>query len=284
MDTITEKAYAKLNLSLDVLGKLDNGYHALRMVMHSASLCDTVRITLTDGPSRSRSNFTFLPPDARNIATRAAGVFFDAAGIKGRGADIVLEKRIPVGAGLGGGSSDAAAVLRGLNTLTGAGFSLPRLAELGEALGSDVPYCVYGGAALAAGRGELLEPLPPLPDCGIVICKPAFSIRTPDLFARIDGRTLRLRPDTEGLAAALRAGDVAGVARRMYNVFEDVLPARCGEIAVIKQKLLSAGALGAVMTGTGSAVIGLFRSRQEAEEAREKLRQDYSECFAAAPV
>ena len=147
-----------------------------------------------------------------------------------------------------------------------------------------MPFCVLGGTRLATGRGEILAPLPPLPDCGVVICKPEFSIRTPDLFARIDGRRSRIHPDTEGLVSALGEGDVSGVARRMYNVFEDVLPARCGEVAVIKQKLLSAGALGAVMSGTGSAVFGLFPDAAAAETARAALAADYRECFVAAPA
>lgn len=284
-NTIRVPACAKLNLSLDVLGRLDGGYHAMRMVMQSVGLCDDVTIELTRGGGVTlTSNFGFLPGDERNIAVKAAKAFFAASGMEDAGARIRLEKRIPVGAGLGGGSTDAAAVLRGLNALTGAGFSPKALAELGGRLGSDVPYCVLGGTCLATGRGEILEPLPPLPDCGVVICKPAFSIRTPDLFARIDGRGGRLRPDTDGLIAALGAGDLAGVARRMYNVFEDVLPPRCGEISVIKQKLLSADALGAVMSGTGSAVFGLFRTAAEAETARELLARDYPKCFACVPI
>ena len=244
-----------------------------------------MRLTLTDGGGISlRSNFGFLPADGRNIAVKAARAFFAAAGMEGRGLSIRLEKRIPVGAGLAGGSADAAAVLRGLNALTGAALPTETLMALAEGLGSDVPFCLRGGTCLATGRGEILAPLPPLPDCGIVICKPAFSIRTPDLFARIDGRKSRIRPDTDGLAAALCASDLAGAARRMYNVFEDVLPARCGEIAVIKQKLLSAGALGAVMTGTGSAVFGLFPDTDAAEHARAALARDYRECFAAVPT
>lgn len=285
METIEVKAYAKLNLSLDVLGRLEGGWHEMRTVMQSVSLCDTVCLALTEGGGISaRSNFSFLPGDGRNIAVKAARAFFAAAGMEGRGLTIRLEKRIPVGAGLAGGSADAAAVLRGLNALAGAPLSREALAELGAGLGSDVPFCLRGGTCLATGRGEKLEPLPPLADCGVVICKPAFSIRTPDLFARIDGRRSRIRPDTDGLVSALGALDVPGVARRMYNVFEDVLPARCGEIAVIKRKLLSAGALGAVMSGTGSAVFGLFRDADAAEAARAALARDYRECFAGVPA
>ena len=285
MNEIGEKAYAKLNLSLDVLGKLPGGYHEMKMVMQTASLRDDVRISLNgSGEITARTNFGFLPKDARNIAVKAAQAFLAAADITGQGVELYLKKRIPVGAGLGGGSADAAAVLRGLNGLTGAGFSPEALEQLGGTLGSDVPFCIAGGTRLATGRGEALSDLPPMPDCGFVICKPRFSIKTPELFARIDARRSRIHPDTEGLVSAIGAGDVTGIARRMYNVFEDVLPRRCGEVTVIKNRLLDAGALGAVMTGTGSAVFGIFADLAAAEQAAETLKASYRETFAAQPV
>ena len=282
-----EFAYAKLNLSLDVLGKLPGDYHAMRMVMQTVSLRDRVLLETggPDGTVTLRSNFGFLPTDGRNIAVKAAKAFYEAAGISNPpGLRIRLDKRIPVGAGMAGGSANAAAVLRGLNRLVGTGFSLREMEKLGETLGSDVPFCVAGGARLAEGRGEILSPLPCLPDCRIVICKPAFSIRTPDLFARIDARHSGIHPDTDGMIAALAAGDLEGTARRIYNVFEDVLPSRCSEVGVIKERLLSAGALGAAMTGTGSAVFGIFRDAAAAEQVREELGKRYRDCFLAAPV
>lgn len=285
MKEIEVRAFAKLNLSLDVLGQLPGGYHEMKMVMQTASLCDEIQIELTDdGAVAVRSNFAFLPTGGGNIAAKAAAVFFDAAGLNGVGARITLRKRIPVGAGLGGGSADAAAVLRGLNTLCGAGMDAPQLEALGAGIGSDVPFCVRGGTCLAVGRGERLLPAPEMPMCGIVICKPRFSIRTPELFARIDDRRSRIHPDTDGLLDAMAARDLEGVARRMYNVFEDVLPRRCSEIGVIKSALLDAGALGAVMSGTGSAVFGLFPDTEQAEAAAAALRGRWRECFAAQPV
>jgi len=284
MERVEELAYAKLNLSLDVLGAMDNGYHAMRMVMQSATLCDRVGVSLSGGEVRVHSNFGFLPRGEKNIAWQAAQVFFDYAGMSGQGAEITLQKRIPVGAGLGGGSADAAAVLRALNRLTGERFKARELEKLGERLGSDVPFCVSGGAALATGRGEILEPIAPLPECGIVICKPRFSIRTPELFRRIDDRRSRIHPDTDGLVEAMARGDLAGAARRMYNVFEDVLPAKCAEIGVIKHALLDAGALGGVMTGTGSAVVGVYETEQAAATAAAELGRSYQECFAARPA
>lgn len=285
MNSIEVRAYAKLNLSLDVLGRLPGGYHEMKMVMQTASLCDEIGITLNDsGEVTARTNFGFLPKDGRNIAVKAAKAFFAAAGMPEQGAEISLQKQIPVGAGLGGGSADAAAVLRGLNELTGAGFSAEALEALGEGLGSDVPFCVRGGTKLAVNRGEQLQSAPKMPDCGIVICKPHFSIRTPDLFARIDSRRSRIHPDTEGLLAAMTAGDLDGMARRMYNVFEDVLPRNCSEVGVIKHALLDAGALGAVMSGTGSAVFGVFPEAAAAEAAAAQLKKNYKECFSAVPV
>ena len=285
MKEIEVKAWAKLNLSLDVLGRLGNGYHEMKMVMQTCSLHDDVRIELTgeDGVT-VESNFGFLPRDGSNIAVKAASAFFDAAGMRGQGARITLRKRIPVGAGLGGGSADAAAVLRGLNTLCQTRLDAGTLETIGAALGSDVPFCVRGGTALAVGRGEKLLPAPEMPACGIVICKPRFSIRTPELFSMIDSRRSRIHPDTEGLLDAMAAGDVGNLARRMYNVFEEVLPRRCSDIGAIKRALLDAGALGAVMSGTGSAVFGLFPGLSEAEQAAAALRVRWRETFASEPM
>ena len=285
MRGIEVKAWAKLNLSLDVLGKLPNGYHEIRTVMQTASLCDEIRIDLNDsGEISIRTNFGFLPKDERNIAAKAAKAFFAAADMRGRGAELTLKKRIPVGAGLGGGSSDAAAVLRGLNELTGTGFSAEQLETLGGTLGSDVPFCIRGGTRLGEGTGDRLLPAPLVPACCFVICKPRFSVRTPELFAMIDSSRSRIHPDTEGLFAAMRAGDATGMARRMYNVFEEVLPRRCSEVGTIKHALLDAGALGAVMSGTGSAVFGVFPDRDSAAAAAQVLGKTYRECFPADPV
>jgi len=277
---ISEKACAKLNLSLDVLRKRGDGYHELAMVMESVELGDTVEIGLrSDGKITLDSNMSWLPRDGRNLAVEAARVFREALGRPELGADIRLEKRIPVGAGMAGGSSDAAAVLRGLNRLLDRPFDAPALRRLGLLVGSDVPYCVEGGSCLALGRGEELTALPPVPDCHVVIAKPSFSISTAELFGRVDSRSARTKPDTQGLVAALERGDLAGVAVRMFNVFEDVLPRHCGEIAVIRGKLLDAGALGAVMTGTGSAVFGLFEEEERARAAREALRPGCRDTF-----
>lgn len=280
MEQLTEKARAKLNLSLDVLGRRDDGYHELRMVMASVELADRVTVSLGGGGvTHAVSDLPWLPSDGQNLAVKAAKAFFAALDRPDPGVDIAICKRIPVGAGMGGGSADAAAVLRALNALTGAGLDAEALRRIALTVGSDVPYCVAGGMALAQGRGEELTPLPEMPPCQVVICKPVFSVSTGEVFHRLDGVNLKTRPDTAGLTEALRAGDLPGVARRMYNVFEEVLPRSAGEISAIRSALLDHGALGAVMTGTGSAVFGLFPPDGSAAEARDCLSASYRDCF-----
>ena len=280
------RAYAKLNLTLDVIARREDGYHDLRMVMQTVDLADTLTIAEEEQEGvRVSTNLRYLPGDERNLAAIAAKKFWESNACNGKGLAISLQKNIPVCAGMGGGSSDAAAVLRALNELYGMNLSVQRLAEIGEQVGSDVPYCVLGGTALAEGRGEQLTTLTPLPDCHIVICKPAFPISTPELFGCIDCRKIRCRPDTEGIITALQNGDLAGVARRLYNVFEDVLTDRRGaEIAEIKNELISCGALGAVMSGTGPTVFGLFDDSEKAKAAYQSLKSRYHDTFLTRPV
>ena len=273
------QAYAKLNLSLDILRRREDGYHDLQMVMQSISLADT--LTITPGAGRMDTNLSYLPADGRNLAQAAAAAFRAATGLDIQ-VDIAIQKHIPVCAGLAGGSSDAAAVLRALNEHTGAGLSPERLAKIGEAVGSDVPYCVLGGTALAEGRGEVLTPLSPLPPCHVAVCKPPFPISTPQLFARVDTKKITRRPDTQGLIAALGRGDLPDVARRMYNVFEDVLePRRRAQIDAIKAQLIDCGAS---MTGSGPTVFGLFLDESAAHRAVKALQEQYREVFLAQTV
>ena len=280
------QAFAKLNLTLDILGKREDGYHDLRMVMQSITLADTLTLEENQGEGlRVSANLRFLPTGEKNLAAAAALRFWEALGREPENLDIRIEKRIPVCAGMAGGSSDAAAVLRALNQRAGAPFSPKELARLGERVGSDVPYCVLGGTALAEGRGEVLTPLAPLPRCWVVACKPDFPISTPELFAQADRVKLRRRPDTAGLVAALEAGDLGGVARRMYNVFEDVLPARLyTRVAEIKNDLIQCGALGANMSGSGPTAFGLFDRLEAAQEARACLAQRYRDTFLCETV
>ena len=285
MKTVHEKAYAKLNISLDVGKRREDGFHEMTMVMQSISLADAVTVTLNDtGRVRARTSLPFIPGDERNLAVKAALCYLEAIGRQGQGAWIEIQKAVPVGAGMGGGSSDAAAVLRAMNALFDHALSTPELEKLSCAVGSDVAFCVAGGTALATGRGEKLEALPPLPDCAFVVCKPEFSISTPELFRKLDQMPLRRHPDTAGLVAAIREGQLGQVCRRMYNVFEDVDDRRMRTVADIKSRLLDAGALGAVMTGTGSAVFGVFAPGQAMESVCSSLRREYGFCESAVCV
>lgn len=286
MKELTIPAYAKINLTLDVLGKRPDGYHDLSMVMQSVSLADQVIIRETGEEGFTlKTDLGFLPGADKNIAGVAARAFARHTGVDLSGLEIELQKHIPVCAGTAGGSSDGAAVLRGLNRWFSCGLSLRHLAEIGEEVGSDVPYCVLGCTALAEGRGEKLTCLPALPDCHIVLCKPGFSVSTPELFRRIDELKLRFHPDTAGVLAALEEGDLAGVSRRMFNVFEEALPAqRRAVVEEIKSTLLSRGALGACMSGTGPTVFGIFDNAESARSVTDELKQSYAETFLTKKV
>ena len=277
-----EPAWAKLNLSLDVLGARSDGFHDLRMVMQSVDLHDDVTVTLDDtGVCRAETNRSYLPCGADNVAVRAAQVFLSRAGLT-CGVHIRLHKRIPVCAGLGGGSSDAAAVLRALERLTGAGFTRTQLEEMGAQVGSDVPYCVAGGTMLAEGRGEKLTVLKPAPRFFVAVCKPDFPISTPALFARVDGVTITDRPDTDAMLAAIEHGDADTLCANVRNVFEQALDGEQRErIETIKRDLLAYGAKTSAMTGSGSVVFGLFSDKAACRRACEALQGECVKTFCA---
>ncbi len=285
MNKIQEFAYAKLNLTLDVLQKRPDGYHEMEMVMQSVTLCDTLTLTPQPDKTTARTNLSFLPTGDKNLAVMAANHFYETLSIPQKHFDIYIEKRTPVCAGLAGGSSDGAAVLRGLNKLEGEPFSPLELAKIGEKFGSDVPYCVLGQTALARGRGEALTPLPPCPHCWVVLCKPPFPVSTPELFHRIDSIKITCRPDTQGMISALKSNDLNGVAHRLFNVFEEALPrSQRQTVDEIKSTLIQLGALGATMSGSGPTVFGLFSDENKAKSAYETLKQDYRETFLAETV
>jgi 4-diphosphocytidyl-2-C-methyl-D-erythritol kinase len=285
---MTEYAYAKLNLSLDVTGRRDDGYHNMLMVMQTISVSDRIDLELTPEPGIQAScNFHYVPTDGRNLAVRAAEVYLQAVSAAqpdAKGVTICMEKHIPVGAGMAGGSADAAAVLRGMNRLFGSPLNRQELEALAGQVGSDVAFCVAGGTQLAKGRGEVLEDLPPLPSCRIVVCKPGFSISTPELFRKLDSVSLRRHPDTAGMLAALDNADLREIGIRMYNVFEDVPDRRMRQVGEIKSVLLDHGALGAMMTGTGSAVFGIFSDAAAAERCAADLKKEHRFCRVAEPV
>lgn len=285
MKGYTQAAPAKLNLALDILGRRPDGYHEMRMVMQTVGLCDTVAL------AEARKGFTLsaqgieLPSGKKSLEQRAAEAFFQAACLPMPGLAVTLEKVTPAYAGLGGGSADVAALLRLLRERYAPDMPPGELEKIGSAVGSDMPFCVRGGTALAEGRGEVLTDLPPLPDCRFVICKPGFDLPTPRMFARLRFDRDRLRPDVDGMIQALEQGDLKGVAGRVGNVFEGVLEVEeRREIESIKETLLRHGALAAAMSGSGPAVFGIFAPDSGTAGALEELRSQYAQVFQAEPV
>ena len=275
---ITRNAYAKLNLTLDVLGRRADGYHDLQMVMHSVSLHDTLTLRLVPGGSWALRCVDAdgillpeVPQDGRNLVWRAAEQFFRRTGLPAPGVQMELVKRIPSQAGLGGGSADAAAMLHALNEHYNSPLPLQQLCALGAEVGSDVPFCVLGGTAVACGRGEVLTPVPGVAPLHVVIVKPEFGISTPELFASFDRWHDGAHPDDGALLDALRAGKPEQAGALLCNVLQPVAERQHPQLAQLRQALLDAGACGACMTGSGSAVFGLFRTEQEARAAVTRL-------------
>ena len=297
MQTTEEKAYAKINIGLDVLGRREDGYHTLKMVMQTIDLCDDVLLAWEEGGNgpeiRILCDTPGVPCDRRNLAYRAAEAFFlyclekEDRRFAGK-LEIRLVKRIPAAAGLAGGSSDAAAVLRGLDRMLETGLQTAELQRIALPLGADIPYCVSGGTALAEGIGEVLTPLPALPDCGIVLVKPPFDCSTAEIYGtlHVDSLGPSDHPDMDRVVQAVRNGELRDAAEHMGNILE--LPARKmhPEIERIKRTLLEKGAAGASMSGSGSAVFGIFEDRGAAERAFRELGEDGTEgeIFLTAPA
>ena len=294
MEILTEGAFAKLNLTLDVLERRSDGYHSLKMICQTISLHDDVAVNLGTGGKwavhcyREEEDGTLCtenyPQDADNLAWRAARLYYDRVGKDPDGLEIFISKRIPAQAGLAGGSADAAAVLRALNRRDGNPLSIPALCELGFFAGSDVPFCVMGGTALVEGRGELLTKLPDAPEIYYVVCMPDFSVSTPELFAEIDAKTIAVRPDQKAMMANLQRGELLGIGGCLCNVFEPLVMAKRFEINYIKSVLFTYGAYGAQMTGTGSAVFGIFDSFEYATVACTMLKDRFPRVFLAKNV
>ena len=285
MIPLRETAYGKLNLTLDILGKRPDGYHDLEMVMCSVSVADEVTLMLGTGqPWTVVCSADGIPDGPDNLCWKAARAYFDAAQRDPGGLRIEIRKTIPAQAGMAGGSSDAAAVLRALNRHYGC-FSEAQLRAVGLTVGSDVPYCLFGGTALAQGRGEMLTRLPALPENAcFVLVKPAFSVSTPALFRRIDAEGVTERPDNAAMVAALEAGDLPAIGRLLQNAFEPVVAQTYPVVQEIRTTLLENGALGARLTGTGSVVFGLFDGEEKAASAAETLRARYPEVHTAKAV
>jgi len=285
MTTLYEGAFAKLNLTLDVLGKRADGYHDLQSVMQTISIRDDIEIDVGTGkPWKLECSVDGIPTDERNLAWKAAKVYCDTMGKDPDGIEIRITKRIPSGAGMGGGSADAAAVLRALNRYYGEPLSIFALAELGAQVGSDVPFCTICGTAMVEGRGERVRKLPDMPDCFFVVCKPDFSVSTPELYKKIDTVAIAQRPDNRAMESALLAGDLGKVAENVYNVFDPVVTSDHLELNYIKSIFNSYGSLNQQMTGSGSAVFAILPSFEYAAVVCSMLKENYPQVYIGKPV
>lgn len=273
MDRIELKALGKINLGLDVLGRRENGYHDVRMVMQTLYLYDNVTLIKKEEPGiEIESNLYFLPKDSGNIAWKAANLLMEEFHIPG-GIKIILNKYIPVAAGMAGGSSNAAAVLYGMNKMYKLGLSQQELMDRGVKLGADVPYCIMRGTVLAEGIGEILSPLPPMPKCQVLIAKPPVSVSTKAVYEAIDSKEIADHPDIDGILEGLKNQDLDKIASSMGNVLEKVTIDMHPEIAQIKNCMLENGAVGAMMSGSGPTVFGIFRDRAAAQKAYDKVKE-----------
>jgi len=271
-------ARAKINLTLDVLGKRPDGYHEVEMIMQSVELADVLEFYPAPSGLSLEVAGTGAPQNEENLVLRAARLLQNRFGVQ-KGVDIRLKKHIPAEAGLGGGSADAAAALRALNELWGLGLSVGELAALGAEIGSDVPFCVFGGTALACGRGEIIQKLPVCLPMHLVLVKPSFGVSTAAVYGALSRIPVNKRPDTRGMIEALGRGDIDGVAQKLSNVLEEVTAAMYPVVREIKSALLEAGALGAAMTGSGPTVFGIFRDERAAADAAGRLCRLPAEVF-----
>jgi len=273
MDKMELKALGKINLGLDVLGRRENGYHDVRMVMQTVYLYDQIVITKTKQPGvKAETNLFYLPVDENNLACRAAKMLIDEFNIT-EGVHISMDKKIPVSAGMAGGSADAAAVLFGVNKMFGLGLSMTELEERGVKLGADVPYCLMRGTVLAEGIGEKLTPLLACPKCFVLLAKPPISVSTKMVYEKLDALEITEHPDIDGMMAAIKNGDLDGVIERLGNVLETVTVPDHPEIAEIKEIMVENGACGSLMSGSGPTVFGIYKDRELAEKACQALRE-----------
>ncbi|MDA8440810.1 MAG: 4-(cytidine 5'-diphospho)-2-C-methyl-D-erythritol kinase [Peptococcaceae bacterium] len=263
MRTLTELAHAKINLTLDVLYRRTDGYHEVEMVMQSIELADRVSLAKTSQGITLQVSSNEIPTDKNNLAWQAAQLMFDKLGLDG-GLAIDLEKNIPVAAGLAGGSADAAAVIRGINRLWQLELSLTELLEFGALIGSDIPFCIQEGTALATGRGELLTKLTSCPEMWLVLVKPKVGVATGTVYGSFEVENVTTRPDTSAMLKAIAEGNEAAIVNNMYNVLESTTVNLVPEIEAIRQQLVRAGALKAVMSGSGPTVFGVTQNEVQA--------------------
>ncbi len=274
MDKIKLKALGKINLGLDVLGRRPNGYHDVRMVMQTVYLYDQILLEKTDKEGISlETNLFYLPVNENNLAYRAAKMLIDEFAIK-EGVHISLEKHIPVAAGMAGGSSNAAAVLYGMNRLFQLGLTDQELMDRGVQLGADVPYCIMRGTVLAEGIGEKLTPLPAMPKCHVLLAKPPISVSTQKVYEKLDAQEVTKHPDIDGILLGLQTGDLKKITSSMGNVLENVTITEYPQIESIKDVMKEEGALNAMMSGSGPTVFGIYDDKMLARRAAARIREE----------
>lgn len=274
MNSICIKARAKINLSLDVLGKREDGYHDVKMIMQSISLHDKVFLNFTDDKDIKIScDKRWVPSNSDNIAYKAAKILIDKFNLN-KGVDIKIAKNIPVAAGLAGGSADAAAVLKGMNEMFSLDLKQEELMQIGKTIGADVPFCVKGGTMLAEGIGEVLTEIEPLKNVDIVLIKPRFSVSTAWVYKNLNFEKIILRPDTDDIISLIENRDLQNLGKKMVNVLEAVTIEKYEIIREIKEKLVKLGAFGSMMSGSGPTVFGIFQDRFAAQKAYEELNRD----------
>ena len=274
MDKIQLKALAKINLGLDVLRRREDGYHEVKMIMQTIGLHDDLEIRKTKTPGiQVKTNLYYLPTNENNLVYKAAKLLMNEFQIQD-GVSIQLKKRIPVAAGMAGGSSDGAAVLWGINQMYGLGLSMQALMERGVRLGADVPYCIQRGTALAEGIGEKLSVLPPMPKCTILIAKPGISVSTKFVYENLHANDLKpeQHPDVDSMIEAMRQKDLGLLCSRMGNVLETVTIPAYPVINEIKRTMMDNGAIGSMMSGSGPTVFGIFDSPAAAKQAVKAVR------------
>lgn len=285
METLKLNAYAKINLGLDVIGRLPNGYHEVKMIMQSVGICDELTFEKQPSGITVTTDSGELPTDENNLIYRAAKLLLDTCAVK-EGVRIHLTKRIPIAAGMAGGSTDAAATLKAMNQLFRFGKTKEELMELGVKIGADVPYCILGGTALAEGIGERLTPLPPMPNCHLLVAKPDINVSTKYVYTTLDAAPILFHPDIDGMTAAIFAGDLTGITAKLGNVLETVTVPAHPIISKIKEKFLELGSDGVLMSGSGPTVFGIFSDKTAAEKAYASMKQSSlaGQVFLTIPV
>lgn len=283
MESISLKAYAKINLALDVTGKRTNGYHDVSMVMQQIDLHDTVTLKKRPSGISLESESEFLPKDKTNIAWRAAEAVAGHVN-KELGVHIIIEKRIPVAAGLAGGSTDAAAVIRGLNKMYGLGLSLKEMMEIGVTIGADVPFCIMGGTALAEGIGEQLTPIETGKPLWMVLAKPSVGVSTKKIYEALNFEAIENHPETELMISAVKSGDMSEISVLLGNVLEPVTLSLYPSVGVLKSKMKEYGACGVLMSGSGPSVFGLFKTYEKACTAAKRLSRSYKQTFVTKTI